>query len=130
MTAHMIILKNILEPAIEKINSTSIGFEKFQLPSKSFPMTSWFAGQLLPGDRTTTTFTIDNPTNDTLSINVKPQTLSLMSKTQFNGTTIVHEQDSILNNTDTFIPNYVKLSELANQDELGRFFNNDDPIPR
>jgi hypothetical protein len=122
-------IKNILEPAIEKINSTSIGFEKFQLPSKSFPMTSWFAGQLLPGDRTTTTFTIDNPTNDTLSINVKPQTLSLMSKTQFNGTTIVREQDSILNNTDTFIPNYVKLSELANQDELGRFFNNDDPIP-
>jgi len=122
-------IKKILEPAIKKFNSTSIGFEKFQLPSKSFPMTSWFAGQLLPGDRTTTTFTIDNPTNDTLSINVKPQTLSLMSKTQFNGTTIVHEQDSILNNTDIFIPNYVKLSELANQDELGRFFNNDDPIP-
>ena len=122
-------IKKILEPAIKKFNSTSIGFEKFQLPSKSFPMTSWFAGQLLPGDRTTTTFTIDNPTNDTLSIIVKPQTLSLMSKTQFNGTTIVREQDSILNNTDTFIPNYVKLSELANQDELGRFFNNDDPIP-
>ncbi len=122
-------IKNILKPAIEKINSTSIGFEKFHLPSKSFPMTSWFAGQLLPGDRTTTTFTIDNPTNDTLSINVNPQTLSLMSKTQFNGTTIVREQDSVLNNTDTFIPNYVKLSELANQDELGRFFNNDDPIP-
>ena len=47
MMAHMIILKNILEPAIKKINSTSIGFEKFQLSSKSFPMTSWFAGQLL-----------------------------------------------------------------------------------
>ncbi len=122
-------IKNILEPAIEKINSTSIGFEKFQLSAKSFPMTSWFAGQLLPGDRSTTTFTIDNPTNDTLSINVKPQTLSLISKTQFNGTTVVHEQDSILNNTDTFIPNYVKLSELANQDNLGRFFNTDNPIP-
>ena len=59
---------------------------------------------------------------------MKPQTLLLISKTQFNGTTIVHEQDSILNNTDVFIPNYVKLSELANQDDLGRFFNNDDPI--
>ena len=91
-------------------------------------MTSWFAGQLLPGDRSTTTFTIDNPTNDTISINMKPQTLSLISKTQFNGITIVHEQDSILNNTDVFIPNYVKLSELANQDDLGQFFNNDNPI--
>ncbi|MGY5147048.1 MAG: S8 family serine peptidase [Candidatus Nitrosopumilus sp. bin_7KS] len=122
-------IKNILEPAIQKVNSTKIGFEKFQLPSKSFPMTSWYAGQLLSGDRTTTTFTIDNPTNDTLSINVKPQTLSLISKSQFNGTTIVRQQDTLMNKTDTFIPNYVKLSELANQDELGRFFNNDDPIP-
>ena len=26
-------------------------------------MTSWFAGKLLPGERTTTTCTIDNPTN-------------------------------------------------------------------
>ncbi len=92
-------------------------------------MISWFAGQLLPGDRSTTTFTIDNPTNDTLSITVKPQILSLISKTQFNGITVVHEQASILNNTDTFIPNYVKLSELANQDNRGRFFNTDNPIP-
>jgi len=122
-------IKKILEPAIEKINSSSIGFEKFQLPSRSFPMTSWFAGQLLPGDRTTTTFTIDNPTNDTLTINVKPQTLSMISKTQFNGTTIVQQQDSILNKTDTFIPNYVRLSELGSQTELGTFFNDDDPIP-
>mgnify|MGYP002629236308 FL=1 len=122
-------IKKILEPAIEKIDSASIGFEKFQLPSRSFPMTSWFAGQLLPGDRTTTTFTIDNPTNDTLTINVKPQTLSMISKTQFNGTTILQQQDSILNDPGTFIPNYVKLSELGNSSELGTFFNNDDPIP-
>ncbi|MDF2425424.1 MAG: S8 family serine peptidase [Nitrosopumilus sp.] len=122
-------IKKILDPAMEKTNSTSIGFEKFQLPSRSFPMTSWFAGQLLPGDRTTTTFTIDNPTNDTLTVNVKPQTLSMISKTQFNGTTIVQQQDSILNETGTFIPNYVKLSELGNSPDLAKFFNDDDPIP-
>jgi len=122
-------IKKILEPAMEKTNSTSIGFEKFQLSSHSFPMTSWFAGQLLPGDRTTATFTIDNPTNDTLTISVKPQTLSMISKTQFNGTTIVRQQDSILNETGTFIPNYVKLSELGNSPDLVKFFNADDPIP-
>ena len=122
-------IKKILEPAIEKINSTSIGFEKFQLPPNSFSMTSWFAGQLLPGDRSTTTFTIENPTNDTLTINVKPQILSLIEKTQFNGTTITKQQDSILNKTDVFIPNYVRLSELGNQTNLDTFFNNNDPIP-
>ncbi len=122
-------IKKILEPAIKKINSTSIGFDKFQLPSNSFPMTSWFAGQLLPGDRSTTTFTIENPTNDTLIIDVKPQILSLIEKTQFNGTTITKQQDSILNKTDVFIPNYVRLSELGDQTNLGTFFNNDNPIP-
>lgn len=122
-------IKKILDPAMEKTNSTSIGFEKFQLPSRSFPMTSWFAGQLLPGDRTTATFTIDNPTNDTLTVNVKPQTLSMISKAQFNGTTIVRQQDSVLNKTDTFIPNYVRLSELGNSPDLAKFFNDDDPIP-
>jgi len=122
-------IKEILDPAIKKINSTDMGFEKFQLPLRSFPMTSWFAGQLLPGDRSTTTFTIDNPTNDTLVINVNPQTLSLITKTQFNGTTMLRQQDSILNKTDTFIPNYVKLSNLGHDSNLGNFFNNDNPIP-
>ncbi|MDH3780351.1 MAG: peptidase S8, partial [Nitrosopumilus sp.] len=122
-------IKKILEPAIERFNSTAVGFENFQLPTRSFPMTSWFAGQLLPGDRTTATFTIQNPTNDTLTIDVKPEILSLITKTQFDGTTIVRQQDSILNKTDTFIPNYVKLSDIGKHTELGEFFNEENPIP-
>ncbi len=122
-------IKNILQPAINNVNSTAIGFEKFQFPSTSFPMTSWFAGQLLPGDRTTATFTINNPTNDTLSVDVKPKTLSLISKTQFNGTTTVQQQDSILNKTDTFIPNYVKLSDVREHNQLDDFFDESNQIP-
>jgi len=122
-------IKNIIEPAIDKINSTAIGFDKFELPSNSFPMTSWYAGQLFSGDRTTATFTIKNPTNDELSINVKSKTLSLISKTQFNGTTVVREQDSILNTTNIFVPNYVKLSDVTDNSNLENFFNDDDPIP-
>ena len=122
-------IKNVLEPAIEKANFTSIGFEQFQMPSRSFPMTSWFAGQISPGDRTTATFTIDNPTNDTITVDISPKTLSLISSTQFDGTTDVHQQDSILNDPGTFIPNYIRLSEINNQDGLMSFFNSDDPIP-
>jgi len=122
-------IKKVIEPAIYNINSASIGFEKFQFPSKSFPMTSWFAGQLFPGDRTTSTFTIKNPTNDTLTVNIKSENLSLISKTQFNGTTIPRQQDSILNKTNSFIPNYVQLSDVNNQTELGDFFNKQNPIP-
>ena len=122
-------IKNVLEPAIEKINSTAIGFDKFELPLNSFPMTSWYAGQLFSGDRTTATFTIKNPTEDNLSINIKSTTLSLISKNQFNGTTAVRQQDSILNKTDVFIPNYVKLSDVTEHSKLKTFFNDDDPIP-
>ena len=34
-------------------------------------MTSWFAGQLLPGERVTTTFTIENPTDEILDNSYK-----------------------------------------------------------
>ncbi|MHA7646528.1 S8 family serine peptidase [Nitrosopumilus sp. S4] len=120
-------IKKILEPAIDKFNATSLGFDKFQLSEKSFPMTSWFAGQLLPGERTTATFTIKNPTNETLTIDVKSEMLSLIKKTQYNGTTIVRQQDSILNKTDAFIPNYVKLSDVKNTTKLGDYYNKENP---
>ena len=123
-------IKKVLEPAIENINSTAIGFDRFQLPSHSFPMTSWFAGQLYSGDRTTSTFTIENPTNNTLTITVQSKTLSLISKNQFNGITTVQQQDSILNKTNVFIPNYVKLSDVNDHKELGDFFNSQNPIPK
>jgi len=122
-------IKKILEPAMENINSTAIGFDRFQFPSHSLPMTSWFAGQLFSGDRTTSTFTIENPTNNTLTISVQSKTLSLLSENKFNGKTSVRQQDSILNKTGVFIPNYVKLSDVNNSEELSNFFNSENPIP-
>ena len=122
-------LKHVLNPAIGNINSTHIGFEQFKFPTKSFPMTSWFAGQLLPGDRTTTTFTIENPTNDTLTINVQPKSLSLITKTQFDGITTPHLQDQIFNKSGIFIPNYLKLSDVIDPSNLIDFFNEENPIP-
>ena len=122
-------LKNILNSAITNVNSTHIGFDQFKFPTKSFPMTSWFAGQLLPGDRTTTTFTIENPTNDTLTVDVKPKNLSLITKTQFDGITTPHLQDQIFNKSGIFIPNYLKLSDVTDHSNLIDFFNEDNPIP-
>ena len=121
-------IQEVIKPAVNSINFTEFGLN-LQFPAVTFPMTSWFAGQLLPGDRTTSTFTINNPTNDTITVNVTPQKLSLVSKTQFNGTTIPQQKDYLLNDTDTFAPNYVKLSEISERPGLQSFFNTDDPIP-
>ena len=122
-------IKKILDPAINKINSTAIGFEKFQLPSSSIPMTSWFAGQLFPGERSSTTFTINNPSESEITINVIPKKLSLISKNEFSGTTTVRQQDSILNKSGIYIPNYVKLSDVKQHSTLNEFFDSDNPIP-
>ena len=122
-------LKDILDPAIKNINSTEIGFKKFDFPSKLFPMTSWFAGQLLPGERTTATFTIENPTNETLSISMTPNTLSLIEKTQFDGVTTVQQQDSFLNETGTYVPNYVKLSDIQKNSTLDGSSGEENTIP-
>ncbi|KFM16372.1 Subtilisin J protein, partial [Marine Group I thaumarchaeote SCGC RSA3] len=78
-------IKKTLEPSIENFNHTSVGFEQFKFPSHSLPMTSWFAGQLNAGDRTTATFTVKNPTNDEISVDVKSKSLLLIKQTQFNG---------------------------------------------
>ena len=122
-------IKTILEPTISNINSTQIGFEKFEFSSKLFPMTSWFAGQLFPGERTTASFTINNPTNQTLTINLESTNISLIKNNQLHGITNTQQQDSILNKTDVFIPNYVKLSDVQTNNSLNDFFDTHDPIP-
>jgi len=122
-------IKKILEPSIMNINSTKIGLDKFQFSSKSFPMTSWFAGQLLPGERTTTTFTINNPTNHTLTINLESKNISLIKNSNLDGKTIPQQQDAVVNKTGIFIPNYVKLSDVKGNEDLGDFFNTKNPIP-
>ncbi|MEJ2259105.1 MAG: S8 family serine peptidase, partial [Nitrosopumilaceae archaeon] len=57
-------IKNILDPVVESINSTSIGFDHFQIPSKNMPMTSWFAGHMLPGEKGGTIYTKDEELKD------------------------------------------------------------------
>ncbi len=122
-------IKKILDPAMDKINSSTIGFEKFQLPSSSLPMTSWFAGQLLPGERSFATFTISNPSENEIIIDVVPKKLSLIVKNEFDGMTIMQQQDSILNKSGTYIPNYIKLSDVKDHSTLNKFFDDADPIP-
>ena len=122
-------IKKILDPIIVKVNSTAIGFERFQLPSNSIPMTSWFAGQLFPGEKSSATFTIVNPSENEITISVIPKKLSLITKNEFSGTTIVQQQDSILNESGIYIPNYFKLSDVKQHSTLNEFFDEKDPIP-
>src|SRR3989344_282402 len=122
-------IKKILDDPIDKLNSNILGIANFTIPEKNYPQTSWFGGYLLPGERSTTTITIENPSNNTLHIEIKPQTFKLIKQNQFNGTTEVRLQDSILNKSDTYIPNYVNLSGAKGNNTLALNFNETNPIP-
>ena len=97
-------LRKILDIPINNINSSAFGVDRFLLSHKNFPMTSWFGGQIFPGDLSSTTFTIQNPSDETLEIKIQPQTLKLMKKGQFEGITEVQTQDPILNKSGTYTP--------------------------
>ena len=122
-------IKKVLDVPISIVNSTAFGVDKFQITERNIPSTSWFAGRLLPGERSTATFTIENPTEESLDLTIQPQALKLIKKTQLNQTTTVHLQDSILNKSGTYIPNYVRLVDVKEHKDLASFFDEADPIP-
>ena len=54
-------IESILKNSFNNVNSTALGIEKFHIPLKDVPQTSWFGGRLVPGETSSTTFTIENP---------------------------------------------------------------------
>ena len=128
-------IKKILDPVAESINSTAIGFEKFKFPSKPMPMTSWFGGQLSPGEKSSAIFTIENTNDKQIEIKIKSEKLFLIKKNQFEGNTKLQQRDANylkdpdLKNKTAFIPNYIELSDVKLHKDLGEFFDKKNPIP-
>ena len=122
-------LKDILDVPITAVNSTAFGIDRFLLPSKNFPQTTWFGGHLLPGERSTAKFTIENPSSENLELRIEPQQIQLIKNTKFDGQTIVQQQDPILNKSGTYAPNYIRLIDVKNYDNLSSYFDNSNQIP-
>jgi len=108
-------IKKILDPAMASTNSTSLGFADFKLSTKSYPMTSWFAGQLFAGERSGTTWSITNPSDDYLEIQMIPQKLTLVKQNSFDGTTeIIPDETSDGDTKDNvYLPNFLNLSDIG-----------------
>jgi hypothetical protein len=122
-------IKKILEPALQIMNSSSVGLKNIELANSSFPETSWFGGRLFPGDNTSTTFTIVNPTNHTLEVDIQPQKLGLIKLDTYNGTTQVRLQDPFIKKPGVYRPNYIPLQEIENHTRLASSFEKTQPIP-
>jgi len=106
-------IKKVIDRPISLFDLEIFGLEKAKVSDNTFPITSWYGGTLLPGEKTTTIFTLENPTNKSLDIKINPVTLKLIEKLQMDGVTKVHLQDPILNDTGIYRPNYIKLSDIG-----------------
>ena len=122
-------LKEILDIPITAINSTAFGIDRFLLPAKNYPQATWFGGHLYPGERSTTTFTIENPSSEPLELTIQPQQMKLIKKTEYDGETILQQQDPILNKSGTYAPNYLRLTDVKNYDSLSSYFTEPHQIP-
>jgi hypothetical protein len=106
-------IKEVIDVPLSSFNSDLFGIDEFDLSNKTFPMTSWYGGRLNPEEVTTTTYTIENPNKYSINVTIKPETLKLIEKLEVSGVTEPLLQDPILNETETYRPNYIKLGNIA-----------------
>jgi len=109
-------LNSVLEKPLTNLNYTAFGMKRPSVLLDNFNQTSWFGGRLNPGDTSQSTFKIENPTNNTLTINIIPQKLSLIEKFSYNGITEPHLQDSYYNESKTYRPNYIPIGNFTSSD--------------
>jgi len=107
-------IKEVIGDPWSSLDSDSLGIDsEFNLDETALPMTGWYGGRLNPGEETTTTYTIENPNNYPIDVTIKPQTLKLIDRLEMSGITEPLLQDPILNEDETYRPNYIKLSDIA-----------------
>jgi len=123
-------IKQVLDSPTLRLNQTLPGFNIFKLSEKTHPQTSWFGGRLAPGDKSTTTFTIENPGNQTITIQVIPQKLELIERSEINSTTKIRLKDILYNKTGVFRPDYIKLSDVSKHDSLSSYYDNHTSMPK
>jgi len=105
-------IKEVIDISSSSYNSDLLGIDEFGLSDKTFPITSWYGGRLNPGEESITTYTIENPNSYTINVKIKPETLKLIGTLQMSGVTEPHLQDQILNEPETYRPNYIKLGDI------------------
>ncbi|HJU13334.1 MAG TPA: S8 family serine peptidase [Candidatus Nitrosotalea sp.] len=121
--------REVLGPALAAMNSSSFGLGTFHIGNSSLPETPWFAGRLYPGERITADFTVANPSDRGIDVDIKAQKLELEKVSQYNGTTEPRLQDPSLKKAGVYRPDYLPLDRITNHTDLLSYFKKSDPIP-
>ncbi len=120
-------LDSILSSSLNNLNYSAIGIPSQSISLKDIPQTSWFGGRLYPGETTSASFYIENPTNKTLTVDISSENLKLIEKFTFEGKTEPRLKDSYHNKSKIYRPNYVPLGNLT--DPLNLMGNSSKTIP-
>ncbi|CDI06306.1 S8 family serine peptidase [Candidatus Nitrosotenuis uzonensis] len=120
-------MKKILDVPLKTLNATAFGISNLSLPEKSQQQTSWFGGRIAPGEKSTTVFTIENPTNQTITVSIMPKSLQLVSESSLHSSTRLNLTDSIYNKPGTYRPDYIRLSEVKSGNLSSLFDENTIP---
>ena len=118
---HKNILDVILSP-LELVNATALGLKKLALPTQDHAHTSWYGGRLDLGEYSSTTFTVENPSEEELAIYVDASNLQLISTSSYMGETVPHQKDPKLGGEDVFAPNYVRIDDIGSHLTLASYF--------
>ena len=111
-------LHSILELPLRNLNYTSFDVSSPTIDLENMKQTSWYGGRLNPGDASSASFKIENPTNKTLTIKIIPEKLQLIEKLTFDGITTPHLQDSYHNKSMVYRPNYILLNDLTTPEKI------------
>ena len=107
-------IKEVIGDPWSSLDANSLGIDyEFSLEETVLPMTGWYGGRLNPGEETVTTYTIENPNNYPIDVTITPQTLKIIDRLEMSGITEPLLQDPILNEDETYRPNYIKISDIA-----------------
>jgi len=104
------------------LNATSLGLREVPMPGGSHGHTAWYAGRLAPGESTSATFTVENPSGEELRVSARPERLALVSSASYEGRTSPREADPAQDGEGAFAPNYVRLSDVGAHPTLASYF--------
>lgn len=115
-------IRDVLHAAVSGTNSTAFGVQRLVLPDQDHPQSTWFGGHVQPGGRSTATFTIENPSSEPLELEVTPQRMRLIERTEYGGTTVLGQQDMTHNKSGVYAPNYIRLSDVREFESVASYF--------
>lgn len=117
-------VKKILDEPLSQLDSSVLGIDSLALHEKPQHQTSWFGGRLVQGEKSTTTFTIENPTNQTITIHITPKHLKLIHEFKLNSTTKLKLADTLYTKPGVYRPDYIKLEDIKPHDSLSSYYEN------